>query len=489
MTEPALAGSPEGLAALRGLVDTVLDAVAAGTAARSGPVPATTPAHLAAEVAAVLGDAAPADGRGAAEALDTLTRLLARGCTDPVHAACAAHLHCPPLAVAAAADFAASLLNSSLDSWDQGPSATVIEAEVVAALSRLVGYGPGATGVITSGGSESNLMGLLLARRAAVGRVGGGDVDRDGVPANARLRVYCSASAHFSVRRAAALLGLGETAVVPVAVDAAGRMDAAALAGTIDAATDSVPMAIVATAGTTDAGAIDPLPASASIARACGAWLHVDAAYGGGALLSKNLRARLAGLEAADSVALDWHKLGWQPIAAGVFLAREAASFAPLARRVAYLNPVDDEDAGYTSRLGFSLRTTRRADVFKIAVTLRACGRTVLGALVERCHTLAVHAARRLAADPRFELALDPELTTVVFRFVATAAPDQVNAALRRRLLRNGHAVVGRTERNGAIYLKLTFLNPHTGSADVDVLLDMIGDAGNAEDRGPRTSQ
>lgn len=482
MSDDVLAGGPGGLAALRRLLDVTLDAVADGAARRGGPIAATTPRRLDAQVAVALDDPVPTRGRGAAEALGTLGRLLAYGSADPADPACAAHLHCPPLAMAVAAEVAACLLNPSLDSWDQGPAATAVEEHVVTALARLAGYGPSAGGVITSGGTESNLLGLLLARGAAVRRATGSDPDLDGLPKGLRLRVYCSAAAHFSVQRSAALLGLGERSVVPVAVDAAGRMDPGALHRALAAAGEAAPMAVIATAGTTEAGSIDPLPAVAEVARAHGTWLHVDAAYGGGALLSARLRELLAGIETADSVALDWHKLGWQPIAAGVFLTRERAAFAPLARRVAYLNPADDEAAGYASLLGRSLRTTRRADVFKIAVTLRALGTDGLGQLVDRCHDLARHAARRVTDDPRLELVIAPQLTTVVFRYAATGAPDPVNAGLRRRLLREGTAVVGRTDHGGGVHLKLTLLNPHARPDDVDAVLDAVCAAGAAED-------
>jgi L-2,4-diaminobutyrate decarboxylase len=151
---------------------------------------------------------------------------------------------------------------------------------------------------------------------------------------------------------------------------------------------------------------------------------------------------------------------------------------------VAYLNPLDDEQAGYPNLLGRSLRTTRRPDALKIAVTLRALGRAGLGELVDRCHDLARQAATMIAAHPRLELAAAPVLTTVVFRYAARADPDQVNAALRRRLLAAGRAVVGRAEvgRDRAVHLKLTLLNPHASVADVAALLDEVVAAGVAED-------
>ncbi|MGA4544774.1 pyridoxal-dependent decarboxylase [Uniformispora flossi] len=452
----------------------------AATDTRSAPGPARPAArHVA--------DPLPTHGVGAHQALAALTEALAHGSADPADPLCAGHLHCPPLAVAVVADAVAAALNPSLDSWDQAPAATALETEVVAALAGLVGFDPAvASGTVTTGGTESNLLGLLLAR------------DRSG-PGVGRHRVLCSDAAHFSVRRSAVLLGLGDDAVVPVATGLDHRIDPGALDAVCRrvAAANDLPTAIVATAGTTDFGAVDPLAACADVAREHGAWLHVDAAYGGGALFSDRLAPLLHGLDRADSVGLDLHKLGWQPVAAGVFLVRDRRLFAPLTQRAKYLNPADDEDAGFPSLLGHSPRTTRRADVFKIAVTLRALGRAGLGALVDRCHELARYAGERIDRDPgpgALELTAEPVLTTVVFRYVPeerigespAARSDTVNAELRRRLLAEGRAVVGRTDVGpgpGAVRLKLTLLNPHAAEHDVDAVLRAVIDAGRAVER------
>ncbi|MFG3051937.1 pyridoxal phosphate-dependent decarboxylase family protein [Kitasatospora sp. NPDC048239] len=477
----ALAGGVDGPGALGPLLATVLDALDAGTGLRGGPLPAGTPAEIAGLVAEGLRGA---HGRGA---LARLTELLAYGAADPADPACAAHLHCPPLAVAAAADLAVSALNPSQDSWDQAPAATALETGLLAELAALVGYDPAqATGVLTSGGTESNLMGLMLARDQKLD----GIVELDGLPAGGAPRIIASHAAHFSVQRAAALLGLGERAVVPVPVDRHLRMEPAALERVLAEVTwaGQTPIALVATAGTTDTGAIDPLHAAADLAARYGAWLHVDAAYGGGALLSERLAPLLDGIERADSVSLDWHKLGWQPAAAGVFLVRQAESYVSLARRAEYLNPADDEHAGYPSLLGRSLRTTRRADAFKIAVTLRTLGRDGLGLLVDACHELALGAAKAVRGEPELELYCEPVLTTVVFRYRPPgsshdpAVLDEVNGGLRRLLLRSGRAVVGRTELPGEgpgrVRLKLTLLNPHTTPAEVGALLHEVVRAG-----------
>ncbi|SDN74620.1 aminotransferase class I/II-fold pyridoxal phosphate-dependent enzyme [Geodermatophilus sp. DSM 45219] len=446
---------------LTDLVALSLDALAAGREARGGPVPAGDPRQVTADVdAALTGGVLPQDGIGERAALVGLVSTVAAGAADPADPRCAAHLHCPPLPVAVAADLAASALNQSLDSWDQAPAATVLEERVVAALAELAGL-PGGGGVVTTGGTGSTYTALLLARDAAPGPV----------------RLYAGTAAHFSVERAAHLLGLPPVVAVPPSADRA--LDPAALAALLrDAPVGERPV-VVATAGTTDLGTIDPLPAVAAVVRRHGGWLHVDAAFGGGLLFSDRRRHLLAGLGDADSVSLDLHKFGWQPAAAGVLLTREAAAFAPLDRRAAYLNPADDEAAGYPSLLGRSLRTTRRADVLKIAVTLRALGRAGLGALVDTCCDLAAYAATRVQAEARLELAAAPVLSTVVFRH---RGGDAVNAGLRRRLLREGRAVVGRTELDGRVHLKLTLLNPAATPADVDALLDLVLAAGAAEE-------
>jgi L-2,4-diaminobutyrate decarboxylase len=444
-----LAGGYDGPATVAELAEIAMRAVRRGALARGGPLPAGGPPGF--------GDLLPERGMGTTQALEAVLGRLALGAADPAHPWCAGHLHCPPLAVAAAADLAASVLNPSLDSWDQAPSASALEAAVCAELARLV-Y-PAATApdaLITSGGSESNLLALLLARDT-VGPV----------------QPVCGRSAHHSVARAAWLLGLPSPVVVDC--DADGRLSPGALDGSLTRL--PLPAVVVATAGSTDTGAIDPLPECVSMARRHGARLHVDAAYGGGVLFSHRLRALLDGVQGADTVALDLHKLGWQPIAAGVFAVRRAATLAPLGVRADYLNAADDTDAGLPDLLGRSLRTSRRPDAVKIAVTFAALGRAGLAALVEHCRDTAVEVAARVAARPGLRLWATPPLTTVLFR--PAGASDELVARLRRDLLAQGRAVLGRAVAADAdgverLWLKLTLLHPTATADDYDPLLDLI---------------
>ncbi|MFF0227535.1 pyridoxal phosphate-dependent decarboxylase family protein [Streptomyces sp. NPDC004629] len=446
MSTPPFASSPEGPDALRPLLDTVLDALRDGGRARGGPLPAGGPEAVAARIAEAVGDVLPAEGDP--DALRTLVRALAEGSADPADPLCAAHLHCPPLAVATAADLAVSALNPSLDSWDQAPAASALEAVVTRRLAQEIGL---ADALVTTGGTESNQLALLLARETQ----GGG------------VRLVCGANAHHSLPRAAWLLGLPEPVVVPAP---RGILDPAALH-------DAVlrlprPLLVAATAGTTDAGLIDPLAEIAGLCSAHGARLHVDAAYGGPLVFSDRHREQLAGLEAAHTVTLDLHKLGWQPVAAGLIAVARPGELAVLQHRADYLNADDDTEAGLPDLLGRSLRTTRRPDVLKTAVTLKTLGRRGLGALVEQVCARAREFAALVQDHPGFELYDRPVISTVLFR--PAGADDDAVAAVRRGLLKEGRAVLGRARLDGRLWLKTTLLNPHTRPAELAHLLKLV---------------
>ncbi|UUS33608.1 MULTISPECIES: pyridoxal phosphate-dependent decarboxylase family protein [Streptomyces] len=484
-----LAASPAGLAELGRLVRDIAREAAAGLRRRGGPLPAMSPEELTRLVDEQFPHGVVPRAGAGRDAVLALARACAETTVDLADPRAAAHLQPPSLAVAAAADVLAGIFNASVDTWDSGPYAVEIERRLVKGLCRLAGYGPESGGVLTPGGSASNLQALLIARDAAAAKVR--DVRSGGLTGfGLAPLVLCSELAHFSVARACAVLGLGEEAVRTVPVDRRHRMRPEAL----DAALRGVdpgtrlPVAVVATAGTTDYGSVDPLHEVAAVAREHGVRLHVDAAYGCGALFSDRLRPLLAGIEEADTVTLDLHKTAWQPAAASVLLARDAADFtSSTGLRVAYLNPDDDGEAGYDGLLGLSLQTTRRADALKVAATFLALGTDGVGGMLDACHDLARHAERAVAAHPALVLTAGATLSTVVFRYATRdpAASDAVNGALRRRLLRTGHALVGRTDvaqddGRRTVHLKLTLLNPQARTTDVDDLLDAVVRAGRA---------
>jgi L-2,4-diaminobutyrate decarboxylase len=390
-----------------------------------------------------------------------------------------AHLHCPPLLPALAAEVVISALNQSMDSFDQAPIATIVEQRMIQLLCREVGFPTSSDGTFTAGGSQSNYMGLLLARDASVKKHWGWSVQKQGLPPDGRLlRIFCSEVAHFTVEKSAAQLGLGAEAVIRIEVDEHFRMKPSALRESLHqtVAEGLQPMAVVATAGTTDFGSVDPLREIAEITPESGAWLHVDAAYGGALLFSKQGRGMIAGIESADSITVDFHKLFWQPIPCSTFLLRDAHHFEAIKLHADYLNPESHEEEGIPNLVTTSLLTSRRFDALKLWISFQALGRGKLGAMIDRTVSLASHAANVIRRTPQFELVCEPQLGTVVFRYVPNAGrnADAFNFALKQTLFNEGIAVVGHTRVRGAQCLKFTCMNPATSEGEIEALIQTI---------------
>lgn len=402
----------------------------------------------------------------------------------------AAHLHCPPLLSALAAEVVIAALNQSMDSFDQAPIASVMEQKMTRWLCDEAGLPAAADGTFTTGGSQSNYMGLLFARDTCLEKHWNWSAQKSGLPSEARrLRILCSEAAHFTVEKSASQLGLGTDAVVRVEVDHHFRMKPAALKQSLDLlkAKELLPMAIVATAGTTDFGSIDPLPEIAALARSANAWLHVDAAYGGALLFSAQHRNKLAGIDAADSIAIDFHKLFWQPIPCSAFLLGDASRFESIKLYADYLNPEVMEEKGVPNLVTTSLLTSRRFDALKLWISFQSLGREKLAIMIDRTIALAGHAAAVIRGFEDLELMCEPQLSTVVFRYVADgkgSLADRVNAEIRQRLFDRGVAIIGHTRVRGRQCLKFTCMNPTATEADMEGLIDLIRTEGQKSAAG-----
>ncbi|NED21932.1 lysine decarboxylase DesA [Streptomyces sp. SID9913] len=407
-------------------------------------------------------------------ALDELEDVYLRDAVYFHHPRYLAHLNCPVVIPAVLGEAVLSAVNSSLDTWDQSAGGTLIERKLIDWTTGRIGLGPAADGVFTSGGTQSNLQALLLAREEAK------------TDDTAKLRVFASEVSHFSVQKSAKLLGLGPDAVVPLPVDQDKRLQTVALARALErcAAAGLVPMAVVATAGTTDFGSIDPLPEIAELCERHGAWMHVDAAYGCGLLTSLKRRDRLAGIERADSVTVDYHKSFFQPVSSSAVLVRDATTLRHATYHAEYLNPRRTVTERIPNQVDKSLQTTRRFDALKLWMTLRVMGADGIGALFDEVCDLAAEGWRLLDADPRYDVVVEPTLSTLVFRYVPAAVTDpaeidRANLYARKALFASGDAVVAGTKVAGRHYLKFTLLNPETTTADITAVLDLI--AGHAE--------
>ncbi|MFD5701783.1 pyridoxal phosphate-dependent decarboxylase family protein [Streptomyces lasiicapitis] len=407
-------------------------------------------------------------------ALDELDELYLRDAVYFHHPRYLAHLNCPVVIPAVLGEAVLSAVNSSLDTWDRSAGGTLIERRLIDWTTERVGLGPAADGVFTSGGTQSNLQALLLAREEA------------NADSPARLRVLVSEAGHLSVQKAAKTLGLGQDAVVVIPTDRDKRMQIVALARELARLDEQglVPMAVVATAGTTDFGSIDPLPQIADLCARYGTWMHVDAAYGGGLLASRTRRHLLDGIEHADSVTVDHHKSFFQPVSSSALLVRDTAALRHTTYHAEHLDPRRAAQERVPDQVDKSLQTTRRFDALKLWMTLRVMGADALGDLFDEVCALATRAFDLIGADPRFAVVAEPQLSTLVFRYIpeATCDPaaiDRANLYARKALFASGDAVVAGTKVGERQFLKFTLLNPETSAANIAAVLDLI--AGHAE--------
>jgi L-2,4-diaminobutyrate decarboxylase len=421
-----------------------------------------------------------AQGLGNQAAIERAVEYFLKDSLSVHHPQCVAHLHCPSLVISQAAEVLINATNQSMDSWDQSPSATIMEVKLIEWLREQVGFGAGDAGVFTSGGTQSNLMGLMLARDAFFARQGH-SVQQNGLTGDlSKLKVFCSENAHFSVQKNMALMGLGYRSVTLVKTDEFSRMDVSDLSEKLAQAkaNGEQVMAIVATAGTTDAGAIDPLADIAALAAKEGIWVHVDAAWGGALLLSEKYRHYLNGLELVDSVTLDFHKQFFQTISCGAFLLKDARHYQLMRYQAAYLNSDFDEEHGVPNLVSKSLQTTRRFDALKLWMGLEALGQKKYAEIIDNGVTLAQDVAAWVLEQPQLELVMKPQLASVLFRFRPAQGDMAFVALLNQRigdaLLASGAANVGVTEADGITCLKLTLLNPTVNLQDVKVLLESV---------------
>ncbi|KAA1398260.1 aspartate aminotransferase family protein [Aeromicrobium ginsengisoli] len=391
-----------------------------------------------------------------------------------------AHLNCPVVIPALVAELFVSAVNSSLDTWDQSAGGTFVERRLVDWAAGRIGFDGNADGVFTSGGTQSNLQALLIARGQAY-------LSGDADPAEplgqtlGRFRIFASCDSHFSVQKSANVLGLGLDAVVTIPTDERRRMDPWLLDQEIARvrAAGLIPMAVVATAGTTDFGSIDPLNRVADVCAEHGVWLHVDAAYGGGLLVSTRRRHLIDGIERADSVTIDFHKTFFQPVSSSAVIVRRGDDLRHVTYHADYLNP---RSAALPNQVDKSLQTTRRFDALKLWLTLRTMGADAIGDYFDAVIDLAAVGHGLLRDDPDFEVVVAPALSTLVFRFRPEEVPegvaDEVNPRIRRTIAGRGDAVMAGTVVGGRAWLKFTLLNPETTVGDVRSVLDLIREIG-----------
>lgn len=399
-----------------------------------------------------------ASGNESADLVEDLAAI-ARASTALAHPSCMAHQVPPPLPGAALAELSAALLNNGMAVMEMGPASTPIELEVVEWMCRALGMPRGAGGVLTSGGSLGNLTALLAMRQARAGF----DAWKAGAHGGPPLAVVTSEEAHYSVARTLRIMGWGDGGAIAARVDEHHRLTAASVREALGRAGDRKVIGVVAAAGSTATGAFDSLEELAELCEERGLWLHVDAAHGGGMALTK-YRGRLRGIERADSVVWDAHKLLMMPaLVTAVLFKRETDAYQAFAQKAPYLF---DERAAIPDLGQRTLECTKRAMAIEMWTALRVHGEAWFGEVVERQVELAQMLAAKVKASEDFELHVEPESNIVCYRH-----KQADNRELRRRVVEDGRFYIVGTELGGTYWLRSTMMNPLIEERDIEALL------------------
>lgn len=398
-----------------------------------------------------------AEGIGTAAAIDALLHSVIPTTVAPDHPRFLAFIPGTPTVAAALADMALSAAMVFGGSRLEGAAAVDAEEAVVRWLADAAGFPAGAGGTFVSGGSIASLSALVAARGARY--------------ASPRRQVLVTGhSAHSSLAAAARVLGCD--LVVAASADEHGRLDGRVLRAALEGHDPDDVVAVVATAGATNNGAVDDLSAVAGVCEEAGIWLHVDGAYGGAALLSPRTRGLFAGIERADSFIVNPHKWLYLPFDCAAVVYRDARrARQALTQRADYLDVITDDEEGNPSDLAVHL--TRRARGLPLWTSVLAYGTDAYVRAVDRCLDLAAYAAERISANPALDLVLEPSLTVVVFRRLGWAPADY--DAWSDAALRSGLGMVTPTKHSGETVLRLCFINPLTTKDDIDLVLADLG--------------
>jgi glutamate/tyrosine decarboxylase-like PLP-dependent enzyme len=377
-----------------------------------------------------------------------------------------------PSPIGIIADFICSALNQNIGAYTVGPAAVAMERRTVRWLTDLLGYGENAGGNLTSGGMMANFIGLKLARDS----VSGDRIQQEGV--QQRWAVYASEERHVSVDKAVDAVGLGREALRGLPTDSAFRVRLDALEAAIaeDRKRGVRPMCIVGMFGTTNTGAIDPVRELRKIADREGMWLHADAAYGGGMLLSHAWPMGNQGLELADSVTIDPHKWFYAPLDAGAILVKDDRRLtASFGIKPAYLTDEFDRANERYQYYLHGFEQSRRFRGLKVWMSFKRYGASQIGEWIDNNVRQAKHLYSLVAEHPDFEPACEPPLSAICIRYrgadLDQAQSRELHTEVARRIEQSGKFWFSTTELKGKMYFRISPVNFRTRTEHMDQLL------------------
>ena len=366
-----------------------------------------------------------------------------------------------------------ALLNNGMAVYEMGQMQTAMERRVVEHLNGLLGFPEGSDGILTHGGSIGNLTALLAARQAKAGY----DVWTDGQ--REPFAVLVSEQAHYCISRAVQIMGWGAAGAIPIATDEQFQITKDALRAGYKLAEQQGRrvLAVVASSCTTATGSFDPLEEVAGFCKEHDLWLHVDGAHGASLAFSEKHSDRLAGIEHADSVVWDLHKLALMPALVTAVLFREGRrSYEPFAQEASYLFESIDPETEWSEVGRRTLECTKRALGVTAFTMMQTYGTRMFGHNVDLLIELTQQFATMIAETNDFEIATEPEVNILCFRHkqVGCVDLDALNRGLREKILHSGEFYIVQTQLRGAAWLRITIMNPATKMSDLECLLERL---------------
>jgi L-2,4-diaminobutyrate decarboxylase len=388
------------------------------------------------------------------------------------------HQVSPPLPLAALAGMLTELLNNGMAVYEMGLVSNPLERITSQVLAKRIGYGDKASGLLTSGGTLANLTALLAARASKA------PTDVWEVGNQERLAVMVSEEAHYCVDRAARIMGLGSAGIIKVPVNARFQMRTDLLEEYLQRAQNEglTVIAVVGSACSTSTGSYDDLEAIADFCERHQLWFHADGAHGGAVVFSEKYRHLVKGIDRADSVVIDWHKMLMVPaLATALVFKRGEDAFKTFHQKAHYLW-ADQESEDWFNSGKRTFECTKLMMSVKIYALMKAYGEAIFTENVDVLYDLGSTFARMLATNPSFELAIEPESNIVCFRYVKgivdMPATNRINAQIRQFLLEDGRFYIVQTTLHEQVFLRVSLMNPLTTLNDLAELLAEIEKVG-----------
>jgi len=424
-------------------------------------------------------------GGGALESFDLYMRRIIDHSIHIHHPHYIGHQVTSPLPAAILAQFCTTLLNNGAAIYEMGPVNMAMERNVIEKFGTLIGYPTGFDGVFTHGGTAGNLTAMLAARQAKTDY----NIWEEGVKTESRPGYMMSEQSHYSIGRNVKIMGLGEDSIIKVPFDAAYKMRTGLLEEYKMRAEDKGIriISVAANSCSTATGSYDDLNAIADFCEKHSLWLHVDGAHGMGVLFSKKHKYKVAGIERADSVVIDFHKMLLVPALNTLVMFRNGErSFETFAQKASYLFQKSEKNVWYNSAIR-TIECTKSALGIIAYTAMKYYGDSYIPDYIDSRYDLTAGFSGIVEADPLLELAIIPESNIICFRYAPEGYDDvtlnRINSSIREQIIREGTFYVVQAEFGGKIWIRLTIINPVTSEDDLKDLVQRIKDIGSETEK------